>query len=251
MTSCVSSVSGNKRRCGLIHITPPLLLNIFLDHDDVIKWKHVPRYWPFVWGIHRSPVNSPHKGQWRGTLMFSLICARINAWVNNREAGDLRRHRVHYDVIVIISPPCLADWTHWRYCNADDLVWTIFGLNFVIDKNTINLCCDVILLIRYFPHNLVQCYSILRSRSWPNIFKNKRIQSYIINGRVPVCHLNIMPPIINTLRTCGATIVGLPVNGYYTGSEILIQIQAFPSHKISKYRLQISAIFHKRSLYSF
>ena len=35
-------------------------------HDDVIKWKHFPRYWPFVWGIHRSPVNSLHKGQWRG-----------------------------------------------------------------------------------------------------------------------------------------------------------------------------------------
>ena len=47
-------------------------------HDDVIKWKHFPRYWPFVWGIHRSPVNSPHKSQWRGALMFSLICAWIN-----------------------------------------------------------------------------------------------------------------------------------------------------------------------------
>ena len=43
-------------------------------HDDVIKWKHFPRYWPFVRGNHRSPVTSPHKGQWRGTLMFSLIC---------------------------------------------------------------------------------------------------------------------------------------------------------------------------------
>ena len=53
-------------------------------HDDVIKWKHFPRYWPFVRGIHRSPVNSPHKGQWRGALMFTLICARINGWVNNR-----------------------------------------------------------------------------------------------------------------------------------------------------------------------
>ena len=41
-------------------------------HVDVIKWKHFPRHWPFVRGIHRSPVNSPHKGQWRGALMFSL-----------------------------------------------------------------------------------------------------------------------------------------------------------------------------------
>ena len=53
-------------------------------HDDVIKWKPFPRYWPFVRGIHRSPVNSPHKGQSRGALMFTLICARINGWVNNR-----------------------------------------------------------------------------------------------------------------------------------------------------------------------
>ena len=47
------------------------------------------------------PVNSPHKDQWRGALMFSFIYARINDWVNNREAGDLRRQRGHYDVIVM------------------------------------------------------------------------------------------------------------------------------------------------------
>ena len=70
-------------------------------HDDVIKWKHFPRYWPFVRGIHRSPVNSPHKGQWRGALMSSLICAWINDWVNNGKAGDLRRHPAHYDVTVM------------------------------------------------------------------------------------------------------------------------------------------------------
>ena len=46
-----------------------------------------------------SSVNSPHEGQWRGALMFSLICGSINAWVNNRETGDLRRHHAHYDVI--------------------------------------------------------------------------------------------------------------------------------------------------------
>ena len=74
---------------------------IWPHHDDVIKWKHFQRYWPFVRGIHRSPVNSPHKGQWRGGLMFTLICARINAWVNNREAGDLIRYRTHSDVIVV------------------------------------------------------------------------------------------------------------------------------------------------------
>ena len=73
------------------------------NHEDFIKWKHFPRYWPFVRGIHRSAVNYPHKGQWRGALMFSFICDWINVSVNNREAGDLRRHRAHCDAIVMIS----------------------------------------------------------------------------------------------------------------------------------------------------
>ena len=68
------------------------------NHADVI-----PRYWPFVWGIHRSPVNSPHKGQWRGALVFALICPWTNGWPNHRDVGDLRRHRTHYYVIVMES----------------------------------------------------------------------------------------------------------------------------------------------------
>ena len=79
-----------------------LLTRIWHLHNHVIKWKHFPRYWPFVRGIHRSPVNSPHKGHWRVALMLSLICARINGWGNNREAGDLRRHRTHYNVILML-----------------------------------------------------------------------------------------------------------------------------------------------------
>ena len=72
-------------------------------HDDVIEWKHFRRYRPFVRGIHRSQVNSPRREQWSGALMFSLICTWINGWVNNREAGDLRRHRAHYDETVMIN----------------------------------------------------------------------------------------------------------------------------------------------------
>ena len=64
------------------------------------KWKHFPRYPSFVWEIHRSTVNSLHKG--RRALMFSLICAWIKDWVNNREAGDSRHHHAHYDVTVIV-----------------------------------------------------------------------------------------------------------------------------------------------------
>ena len=54
-----------------------------------------------LWGNSPVPVNSPHKGQWRGALMFPLICVWINGWANNREAGDLRRYRGHYNVIVM------------------------------------------------------------------------------------------------------------------------------------------------------
>ena len=81
---------------------PPIIKYFHQAHDDVIKWKHFPRYWPFVRGIHRWPMNSPYKGQRRGALMFSLICAWINGWVNNGEAGDLRRHRAPYDVTVML-----------------------------------------------------------------------------------------------------------------------------------------------------
>ena len=70
-------------------------------HDGVIKWKYYPHYWPFAKGIHRWPVDSPHKDQWRGTVMCSLICAWANRWANNRDAGDLRTHRAHDDVTVM------------------------------------------------------------------------------------------------------------------------------------------------------
>ena len=72
------------------------------NHDDVIKRKHFPPYWPFVRGIHRSPVDCTHKGQWHGALLFSLICAWINGWTNNREAGYLRCHRTHYAITAMI-----------------------------------------------------------------------------------------------------------------------------------------------------
>ena len=61
-------------------------IGVYLSfHDVVIKWKHFPRY----------------KGQWRGALMFPLIGAWTNSWVKHRDAGDLRRHRAHYDVTVM------------------------------------------------------------------------------------------------------------------------------------------------------
>ena len=72
-----------------------------LQHADIIKWKHFLHYWPFVLGIHQSLVNSPHKGQQCRALMFSLIRAWTNGWVNNQDTGDLRCHHAHCDVTVM------------------------------------------------------------------------------------------------------------------------------------------------------
>ena len=66
-----------------------------------------PLYWPFVRGVHRSPVNSPHKGQWRGSFMFSLICAWTNGWVINRNSTYWERHRTQLDVTVML---CFFVW---------------------------------------------------------------------------------------------------------------------------------------------
>ena len=110
-------------------------------HDDVIKWKHFPRYWPFVRGIHRSPVNFPHKGQWRGVLMFPLICTRINGRVNNGEAGDLRRHRVHYDIIIYLlfipRPISLPD------------IWRDYLIRLFYDTPIVCVCNVVVIDVFY------------------------------------------------------------------------------------------------------
>ena len=87
---------------------------ILAVHDDVLKWKHFPRYWPFVWGIHRSPVFSLTKASDAELWCSSLICGWTNVWVNNWVASDLGRHCAHYDVIVIIMAVCARrDKKHW------------------------------------------------------------------------------------------------------------------------------------------
>ena len=94
-------------------------LKSFLIEDK--GWLILPRWRPqmetfsallaLCAGNSPGPVNSPHKGQWSGALMFSLFCARINDWFN-REAGDLRCHRGHYDVSVMteLIPRLLMAW---------------------------------------------------------------------------------------------------------------------------------------------
>ena len=115
---------------------------IYSTHDNVIKWKHFPRYWPFVRGIHRSPVNSPNKGQWREALMFSLIWGvnkRLSkqpwGWWFEKPSRPLWRHcnvkkNAHCDFISLLTK-CI--WSNnisaegiilaTRYCVTHIDIW--------------------------------------------------------------------------------------------------------------------------------
>ena len=157
----------------------PLMIN----HDDVIKWKHFPRYWPLVRGIHRSPVNSPHKGQWRGALVFSLICAWINGWANNREAGDLRRYRAHYDVTVMPSFHCELVWLRDMITEEwfkEPVIMVIYHIWFL--SVVLNICFVI-------PHNLRSWYLCLFIRIINNDrgdFLHSHGDDTIISRRCPV-----------------------------------------------------------------
>ena len=106
-----------------------LWVSFFRTHPrrvDCTWWRHQMETFSALLvicaGNSPVPVNFLHKGQWRGTLMFSLICVWINSWENNREAGDLRRNRAHYDVIVMNSTTMVSPLTHgmqpwWYSCH--------------------------------------------------------------------------------------------------------------------------------------
>ena len=111
-------------------------------------WRHqmetFPRYWPFV-----------HKGQWRGALMFSLICARINGWVYNGGAGDLRRHRAHYDVIVMTRTYFTAIYAWRRLCpKLDTWPWILSdnGKRLLPEKL---ICFNDFLVKKYIDNSLI------------------------------------------------------------------------------------------------
>ena len=101
------------RSCLELFGLPSILSNIpsvFISYTlswypNVIKCKHFPHYQLLVRRIRPSPVDSPHKGQLRRALMFSMICAWTNGWANSRDVGDLGGHSAHYDVIVMVWLP--------------------------------------------------------------------------------------------------------------------------------------------------
>ena len=151
-------------------------LQLFNNHDDVMKWKHFRRYWPFVRGIHRSPVNSPHKGQWRRALMFSLICVWINGWINNREAGDLRRPRAHCDVIVMTIIGAKAA------CNYCDNGTAAYFSNIFISTSTF---CNIYGFVQIFTrHKLCSYTSMIYPREISS-FNSKEDIMYVCNHFYP------------------------------------------------------------------
>ena len=90
-----------------------------------IRWNSLPPAWwrpqmetfSVLLALYSgNSVNSPHKGQWCGALTFSLISAWTNGWVNNRDAGDLRRHRAHYDVAIIDWHRCVDSILYRGLC---------------------------------------------------------------------------------------------------------------------------------------
>ena len=86
-------------------------MNVFNHVEWIIHlswWRHqmktFPRYWPLCGEFTGHRWIPLTKCQCRGALMFSLICVWINGWVNNRKAGDLRRHPAHYGTTVMFFP---------------------------------------------------------------------------------------------------------------------------------------------------
>ena len=155
--------------------------NTKLSHWQLEKswWRHQMETFSALLGIcagnSPNPVNSPRRGKWRGAFMFSLICAWIDDWVNNREAGDLRRHRGHYDVNVMIllrylymEQPCLipSRWIHSR--NSQEICTRLALRN------------AILLLVINRRHSELQMYKIDRIKFYI-------VELFIVNQRCSHC----------------------------------------------------------------
>ena len=116
-----------------------------------------PRYWTFVMRIHESPVDSIHKGQWRGALMFSLIWG----WTKVRQiietpviwdAGDLRRRRAHFDVIIMhvhthikpnTSPASYKQTLEQTFCSSVICICIYMYIYIYKPKSETNIFCPL------------------------------------------------------------------------------------------------------------
>ena len=142
-------------------------------------------------GISPIPGESPHKGQWRGALMFSLICVWINGWVNNRKAGDLRRYRAHYDVIVMDKDSLILQSQFRNGQKARHFVWDIFkGILswdpvFSFDSIFIEVSCHV----SNWQYLMVDSNNGITSMDWTHCDPNQ-IEKYLSEHNA-FCNINV------------------------------------------------------------
>ena len=131
----------------------------YMDHDDVIKWKHFPYYWPFVRGIHWSPVDFPFKG------MFSLICTWTNDWANNWHIGNLRCHSTRYDITVMMWVLIHILWINWAYLlsvsASKEMNWFPQGQIFSCNQAALQMVFSVCPSVRL-------SYLFTRGQFWPS-----------------------------------------------------------------------------------
>ena len=168
-------------------------LRLMRCHLSFTWWRHQMETFSALLAICAGnslvAVNSPHKGQWRGALMFSFISVWINDWVNNREAGDLRRHHGHYDVNVIMPPVLdvkdtlrslslrgnMITFTPGGYFKRSAKLEALFlGQNYLVQfpdvrslnetLKTLYLSSNCIPAIKYIPrnmHTVLLCFALL------------------------------------------------------------------------------------------
>ena len=158
--------------------------NIATGHQHILTWwRHQMETFSALlalcMGIHRWPVNSQHKGQWRGALMFSLICVWINGSVNNRETGDLRRYRAHYDVTAMDKKYTYITWNHK-------------SLNALYTNFTTDLITFVLVELRSCNFNMDSLFQEYRP-----ISRNRNIWCLGHSSKKKI-HLRSYPRILNT-----------------------------------------------------
>ena len=129
----IQHMSSNKLQLSPV-ITRFNFIRYCVQHNSLKSWwchqlETFPRYWPFLRGNYRSQVGIPRKGQWRGALMFSLICAWTSGWANSRGAGDGIHHRAQYVVTVMYM-------CHWNKSSANVSLIFIFKRSLYIRYGT-------------------------------------------------------------------------------------------------------------------
>ena len=152
---------------------------------------NLSRYWPFVWAIHRSSVNSPHKCQWRRALMFSLIRACINTWANNREAGHDNMQCLRFKTLAWYnSAPLGVSFIHSYQlnssppCDAYMRQWIGAALVQVI-------VCRLLSPAKSLPETIL---AYCQLDSWNQISVKFESEFYHFHSRKCICIWNCRPP---------------------------------------------------------